>query len=790
MMEGRVKVFKDDEGYGFIKPAGGGEDIFVHHSDISGRGRRTLCKGQRVTFDVTPGKKGLRAINVKVVEDVAAASDSLTDDNMNQGGQPVASASAASVGSQASPNPYRFLNPYNFVRFLPSPTAAGAESPESKLLGKCAPPPHDRYVGITGKITCTAETITPLFIPDPDIVDEDENTKHKTYRFFRLDDQPVIPLTELRGEVRNIFEAVTNSCFVTIGDAQLDYRLSARKAPDLRAAVVTKLPDVGKKTDGEVLILRSAWTHHTLIKQAAAPSSSLKDHFNKAKWTTENPYNSYPRHVLKNQLLPIQAEVKQNARRRTVITSYKQYPKFDEVTKIIKTGNVGDDLLSLKPNANNFWGYLKITGPNVVKEKNGALVLGKHDERFFYWDGSTTSTATIPWQDVTGRANACERYDEVREAQKEPANQQLEYVTYLQNETLTVGDLVWVEVEDTATGRVVSDIGSVSIPKLRYKHTILDLLPEHLRPCSKYEELCPACRVFGWVRGKSDDDQNARVAYAGRVSFSHGTLDGEPATLGRPVTLAILSSPKPTTTPFYLLNKDGDPDFGATYNTDGAQLRGRKMYRHHSKVKEQEYERAKDHRYTGKDEQNRTVIDALEGNGKNKFTFTINFENLAPAELGALLWSLEMDGKGFHQVGYAKPLGFGSMKFTIKDDICVLDPKARYVSLSDDGWTQVPRTKWEKCVVLFKQELAKRYGKAEDEFHSLENVEDLLAILTDTTGNLPVHYPRSQRQPHPEGKQYEWFIGNRKLEEDRIAGKSSTGEKCCRLPRRTRKACG
>jgi CspA family cold shock protein len=64
MKKGRVKWFNEKKGYGFIEKDEGG-DIFVHFSDISGNGFRTLNEGQRVQFDEEPDPKGTRAKNVK-----------------------------------------------------------------------------------------------------------------------------------------------------------------------------------------------------------------------------------------------------------------------------------------------------------------------------------------------------------------------------------------------------------------------------------------------------------------------------------------------------------------------------------------------------------------------------------------------------------------------------------------------------------------------------------------------------------------------------------------------------
>jgi len=65
---GVVKWFNDEKGFGFIKHEGG-KDVFVHYNSIKGvNGRRTLREGQRVSFEITEGKKGPQAENVTIIE--------------------------------------------------------------------------------------------------------------------------------------------------------------------------------------------------------------------------------------------------------------------------------------------------------------------------------------------------------------------------------------------------------------------------------------------------------------------------------------------------------------------------------------------------------------------------------------------------------------------------------------------------------------------------------------------------------------------------------------------------
>ncbi|GGU48984.1 cold-shock protein [Streptomyces lavendofoliae] len=64
MATGTVKWFNSEKGFGFIAQDGGGPDVFAHYSNITGGGYRELLEGQKVTFDVTDGRKGPQAENI------------------------------------------------------------------------------------------------------------------------------------------------------------------------------------------------------------------------------------------------------------------------------------------------------------------------------------------------------------------------------------------------------------------------------------------------------------------------------------------------------------------------------------------------------------------------------------------------------------------------------------------------------------------------------------------------------------------------------------------------------
>ncbi|MCS5489274.1 MULTISPECIES: cold-shock protein [Algoriphagus] len=63
MNEGTVKFFNDTKGFGFITPSDKSEDVFVHFSGLVDE----IRQNDRVTFDLVQGKKGINAVNVKVI---------------------------------------------------------------------------------------------------------------------------------------------------------------------------------------------------------------------------------------------------------------------------------------------------------------------------------------------------------------------------------------------------------------------------------------------------------------------------------------------------------------------------------------------------------------------------------------------------------------------------------------------------------------------------------------------------------------------------------------------------
>lgn len=361
---------------------------------------------------------------------------------------------------------------------------------------------------------------------------------------------------------------------------------------------------------------------------------------------------------------------------------------------------------------------------------------------------------------------------------------------------LQAGDLCYALVEDAGSQSIVWGLYPVAMPRLSHDHARDALLHHDFHPCHNPATLCPACRVFGWVRDEPGlrPDPTRVDAVAGHVRFTHAVLRGAWGTdTQRPeqVTLAILGSPKPTTTEFYLrpradrqqAQKQRWPAAVQTeqrpiYRQEEAVLRGRKYYRRRQVVQPQSEEPAQNglrRPYDKQDTQNQTVH-LLPPD--MEFGFRVYFDNLDHTELGALLFSLSLQPPEAwnrhgvqlrHALGHGKPLGMGACNIRIDalqlEDLTLTSPRHRYAQVPT--YVALPplhaaplsseTTQW--------QELVRQFGHAWQRAETLERAlqstrEDLLELLRLDPPDGPMHYPPNPNGEHEEN--YRWFMRNRR----------------------------
>lgn len=283
--------------------------------------------------------------------------------------------------------------------------------------------------------------------------------------------------------------------------------------------------------------------------------------------------------------------------------------------------------------------------------------------------------------------------------------------------------------------------GHTGMFRLPYQKSPADMLPASLTQETGYD-LTEA--MFGFV----DQARGSREAVAGRVFVTDAKLVGDPkqALLSKPITLSdqALSSPKPTTVQHYLEQSDPDhPENLKHYDNDPnteTQLRGHKFYWHVGADQDHEQRLARAPKYDPDARQNDRANQFRPVKAGQSFTFDIHFENLHPQELGALLWVLDKAGDSKYRLklGMGKPYGLGSV--AIKYMPLLTDRRLRYKKIfDDDGWNEgcLPEEQTEERVQDAKQRFHRyilddprlKFEKLES-IDGLPRIQELLALMT------------------------------------------------------------
>lgn len=178
-------------------------------------------------------------------------------------------------------------------------------------------------------------------------------------------------------------------------------------------------------------------------------------------------------------------------------------------------------------------------------------------------------------------------------------------------------------------------------------------IPKDFQHCDDNTDLCIACRIFGMLK------ERTRGVFLGKVNIGDAcTYEGEVPKYN-PIYTKPLMEPKPHHASFYL-------------DEPGKHIAGRKYYFHHSPDLEPLTEKRLI--YMAGKPANR-YIQPLDYD--TRFHFRIDFTNLEADEFGALLLAVTLEEGMRHKIGYAKPLGLGSLQL-MPTHMTLIDYATRY----------------------------------------------------------------------------------------------------------------
>jgi hypothetical protein len=291
--------------------------------------------------------------------------------------------------------------------------------------------------------------------------------------------------------------------------------------------------------------------------------------------------------------------------------------------------------------------------------------------------------------------------------------------------TLRDGDFVYAKMK----GNAIKALFPVQISRELYDKSPWDCVYPSILPAGNIDGLSPADRVFGWV------NQDGSGAWKGKIRISDSSkVQTEHF---ESIPLAILGNPKPAQVRFYLGDQNGGPQQNGISKSQAAygpdkKLRGRNVALNQSRPDDYwtpvcdpdnppEYYARPDDNDNLRGGQNRSISSWIPIG--SEFRFNIKVENLTREELGAMLALLTLTTQKRERnlnMGYAKPLGFGS--FTLRLDLADGEPlpiytgkqkRECYVSF-EGGFSQgngLAKQPIKEIIYAFKKNMVDNYGE-------------------------------------------------------------------------------
>lgn len=622
-----------------------------------------------------------------------------------------------------------FINPYTF---LERNKKVNREEKE-KVVGN-----H------TGVFFCRIYPKTPLLIPDvfkkKEIVDRKEkNTKNKeikhfSYPFFRLGDNPVIPGSSIRGPLRSVYEALTDSCYSTARSGQ--YITARTKRPFLPGLLI--------KESGK-------WKLYSATRYLLP----MKD-YGARPFDNGNIFNySY---IIDNY----GEAVYFNGVKHTENIRGRRIPQY----RVLDTSEVKKPGYKL--------GYYYI----------GEYINRKKYESIFKKDNLESDDSEVIEKCFKQLKEIQKKYMDDKINQKfvsprEPGNKDhhggYKQVDLKKFEEANDAVLpIWYKENTNEDKKVEYYFSLANIGRFRYETSVDEILGKQddgRMPCHDVKKLCKTCSLFGMVGDEEGFGSHIRITDA----IFEGTISEKKT----PYNLTELRTPHPSYLPFYAdVN-----DYSLGYDAAECNIKGRKFYRHF----------IPDYKGLGKLDPKK-IDSKMEGIGidEGSFRFKVYFENLTQEQLDELATLLclgenNKDGNLCFKLGHGKPLGFGSAKIVIesleertfeytghKQMEEQTNSEVKYTKAIDDNLS-----KWD--IVQENRELSAMQQSIE----AMRSILDI-TIFTKLDANTKVTYPyvvdrrndRSQRLAINDLASSKWFSENMRLGQNspRYSLKSSSSE--------------
>ena len=600
----------------------------------------------------------------------------------------------------------RFVNPYIF---FPGPDKKAS-------YGEY----EDKEECLTGKITVEIKTKTPLFIPhsgtEKAFKVPNAPEGHKSYDFFTYSEakegmplnvkntaKPVIPGSEIRGMIRSVYEALTDSCFSAVNEDALLYKRTndyykpalIRKARNGKYYLVTN-KGAGKKQE---IYIESYKLSMNVAKSAGNFTEGQRVFFSDIpgkRPARVKDISIKQSRGLKNEGYLIRGEKGFN-KKNYIVIALSAYGKSRQAIVSPKDELSNEELATLEHVLSSY-----------MDER-----VNKHMKK------------------------GHKGYQDYAEAWK----------------AFKAGSEGYFPVYASEIGDQVHSyyyLSPACITKEAYQNTIGKILKNHgnLKPCSDPSDLCPACSLFGMVAKNGTKASSIRFADA-RCTMK---MDGDYSSCYmKPVTLQELSQPKVSSTEFYLMRPEDAVfwtyDYKVIYDEDGelklelcgdeVNIAGRKFY-WHSRVGEDNKVFFPQTEVT---ERNKTVRPV-----KSNITFTedIYFDRISRTQLDQLLMILNIssDGKRGYKLGSGKPLGLGSITMNVTG--CDI----RMIELDEESRSIVYSSQKYEDYFLGKIPVFDSEKESYEQFHFEKNNVDLLLRIADfhAADGFTVTYPVTQTQ--------------------------------------------